>query len=204
MRWTRVLANTAVFAAGVAAVLLWQWPREPAPVATLQPTPANTLDLRDASIRLAFARLAGSPRAGGVDADYSLLHRCTPGMPDTYAVLKSWSFERNEYVELRRNQGDAGAIAWHWHGFRAGRAVPHAVGVDDIAAIEAEFLALTHARVEPIRSIEAFDGGSMTLEFCRGGQYGLFLRSNVFEDADDRRVLDLGYRLLALAGLPPD
>jgi hypothetical protein len=135
--------------------------------------------------------------------------------------LKSWSFERDEYVELRRNQGDAGALAWHWHGLGApppqpplgpyrspaskssGQAVQRAVGADDIAAIETEFLALTHARVEPVSSIEAFDGGSMTLEFCRGGQYGLFLRSNVFEDADDRRVLDLGYRLLALAGLPP-
>lgn len=198
-----MLATTVVLAAGVAAALLWQWPREPVAVATLQPTPANALDLRDASTRYAFARLAGSPRAEGVDADYSLLHRCTPGMPDTYAVLKSWSFERDEYVELRRNQGDAGAIAWHWHSLHAGQAVPRAVGVDDITAIETEFLALTHARVEPIRSIEAFDGGSMTLEFCRDGQYGLFLRSNVFEDADDRRVLDLGYRLLALAGLPP-
>ncbi len=216
-----MLANTAVFTAGVAAALLWQRPQKPEPVATLQPTPANLLDLRDEHVRRELVRLAGGPRAEGVSADYSLLRRCASGLPDTYAVVKSASFERDDYVELRRNEGDAGATAWHWRGIGLppppaplgpyrppeskppGQAVLSAVGSGDFAAIEKEFLALTQARIEPVRSIDGFDGGSMTLEFCRGGQYGLFVRNNVFEDADDLRIADLGDRMLVLAGLRP-
>lgn len=221
LRWTRVLATTVVLAAGVALALLWGWQREPPPFATLEPTPANLLDLRDEHVRRELRRLVSGPRAEGLGADYSLLNRCAPGLPNTYAVLRTASFERDDYVELRRNQGDAGATAWHWRGIGLpppppplgpyrppetqphGQAVLSAVGTDDFAAIEREFLALTHSRIELIRSIDGLDGGSMTLEFCRGGQYGLFVRKNVLDDADDRRIVDLGDRMLVLAGLRP-
>ncbi len=221
LRWGRVVVYAAVFAAGIAAALLWQPRHEAEHVAALQPTPANRLDLRDEHVRRELIRLATAARADGVGADYSLLRRCASGLPDTYSVLRSESFEDDDYVELRRNEGERGATAWHWRGIGLPppppplgpyrppqsrpleRAVTSAVDGEDFAAIETEFLALTRASIEPIRSIDAFDGRSVTLEFCRGGTYGVFVRSNVFGGADDRRIVGLGDRMLALVGTRP-
>lgn len=212
--------HCAVFATGVVAALIWQQRSATAPVtAAATPLPANTLDLRDPEVRQQISRLARYGRAAGSDWNKSLFRDCDIGQDDTYAVLKSYSFSQDEYVEIRRsNSGGATALRWPGKSFvdpppllppartpasaAAQPAELRDVSTANFEAIEAAFLALAQEQVVPIRGEMALDGGSITLEYCRGGQYGLFQRMNPDDrDSGDRRVAELGFRMLELAGV---
>ena len=220
LRWTRVLATTVVFAAGVATALLWMRPAQ-LRFRALDPLPANALDLRDSETRYALSLLIGGYRFGPAHAKEFLFNRCDDHLVDTYSVRRSAAWQPEHRVEFRPNGGDSGATAWVWRDhmpppepsdvaamarWRSGHAVAgepqlRTISAADFAMIKAEFLALSDAGVEPIRSRLATDGGGVILEFCRAGQYGVFARRNVFDDADDLRVVDLGRRMLAAVGV---
>jgi hypothetical protein len=213
VRWSRILIGCLVFAVATTALMYGHSSPTVAMPVALQPVPPTALDLRDGDVRRALREVVNSPRLGGLGAGNSLFNRCSAYSGDVYAALSEPSFSPALYVEVRRTTaGDATALTWETvHPPRSSKIMPpqralpsqllheHSVKTEDVAAIEAEFLALSQTQTPRVKSQQALDGGSLLLEFCRGGQYGLFLRENVYEDDHDRRIFQLGEQLLAVS-----
>ena len=213
-----MLYSAALFAASAvtAAVVLQRAEKPPRPLA-LEPLPRAALDLHNADTRRFLGSLARSARVQGKRPEDSLFYRCEPAQDDTYALLWSRPFQPDTYIEIRRgsNGPDATALYWSgeaapprppedWHSTsdQAPRKIP--VSAADFTALEAEFLALAHERVEAVRSVMGLDTSTIQLEFCRNGEYGVFARTGQFDGTDERRVKALAGCVAELVGVPEE
>lgn len=219
-----MLFSAALFAAGAvtAAIVLQRAEKPPRPLA-LEPLPRAALDLHDADTRRVLGSLARFARVQGKRAEDSLFYRCEPAQDDTYALLWLRPFQPGAYIEIRRGSNGRDATALYWSGeallppppppqdWRAAsnpapvpapRKLP--VSAADFTALEAEFLALAHKRVEAVRSVVGLDTSTIQLEFCRNGEYGVFAREGQFDGPDERRVKALAGCMAELVGMPEE
>lgn len=212
MRWRNIVAAAIAGTLAIGVVFLAQRPRPETLQGALRTRTAQTIDLGDAATRRELELLMSRPRADADDLRSSLWKRCAEMEPDTFAVLASRVWVTDRYVEIRSNSGDQGATAYRWFGPRAPVQGPYRpryqrfaerklVSEAEYADLDAEFSALTAARLSPVRRIDAMDGGSVIIESCRGGQYALFVRTNAFDDDGDRRIEAFANRVLELAGI---
>lgn len=214
MRGSRILICCLLLAATTAALLYGQRAQTVGMPASLRSPPPTALDLRDRNARDALREIVQRPRIEGTGAGDSLFNRCSEYSSDVYAALSKRAFFRPLYVEIRRttNGDDATALSWNADAEPRLRGMPprqrtrppaplhqRPVKAEDVAEIEARFLVLAQSESPRVKARAALDGGSLLLEFCRSGQYGLFFRENYSDDDDDRRIAELGDRLLELS-----
>lgn len=219
LNWRRIWQLAGALVVGAVVLMLLQ--RNTAPASELAITPPRTpsaLDLRDRDTRAGLRALVDSHYRAQALGRHSLFRTCGEGSIDTFIAIGSFAFRRpeDEYVEIRRNQGDAGGTAFQLAGAMMPPPEPGSPArppvqtrtrtkvVDESAMkdIESQALALWRDQLDPIIWQEGMlDGNSVVLEFCWRGQYGYFVRRNPDPDLpDDRRVLELANRLFELGG----
>lgn len=215
----RVAQLAGAFAAGALVVALTHQPSAPVPVALFAPAAAPPgPDLRDINTRAGLRTLADNPYRRLAVGQPSLYHQCGEGMVDTVSLIGSHAFRRpeDEYVEIRRNDGDAGATIFQLSGVMLAPPEPGApalapvdsrrrilpVDAATLAEVESLVLGLWRERLAPLRwENGGTDGSFLALEFCWRGQYGYFLRRSPDPALpDDGRILAVANRLFALAG----
>jgi hypothetical protein len=221
--WPCVATMAAALIAGATAfAVTQQQPTRAAAVSTVSTPPTAGIDVSDAEVRDLLALVIRPERNRGADLPETLYQRCRTGLEDSYAATRAYSFEEATYAELRRgNDGTWTALAWQNKVVGipprpppppgcntpeclakpgASKQWQRTVSDSDVAFFLHEFRNVSRDATDPVRgTLYVLDGGTLVVESCVGGRYGLFVRANALND--DLSIHGLADQLLAFAGV---
>lgn len=219
--WPCVATMAAALVAGATAFAVTR--QRPAHAVAAVTPPANVgIDLSDAEVRRLLVLVSRPGRNRGADLPSTLYQRCNAGVADTFAATRAFAFEEATYAELRRgNDGTWTALAWQNEVVGIPPRPPPPPGCNtpeclakpgpskqwqrtvsdsDVASFLHEFRNVSRDATDPVRgTLYVLDGGTLVVESCVGGRYGLFVRANALND--DLSIHGLADQLLAFAGV---
>lgn len=219
--WPCVAAAAAALIAGVMGFAVTQQ-RPARAVAAATPPASVGIDVSDAEVRRLLVLVSRPGRNRGADLPSTLYQRCGTGVEDTFAATRAYAFEEATYAELRRgNDGTWAALAWQNEVVGipprpppppgcntpeclakpgASKQWQRTVSEGEVAAFLHEFGNFSRDATDPVRgTLHVLDGGTLIVESCVGGRYGVFVRANA--DDNDMRIYALADQLLAFAGV---